>query len=378
MLKVYVGCMILHFLIACSVFCVMHGAGTVQNKVFSVAESDHQIYANVQDGFYEKGSVWVRTSKDNPSEGTVYYRPGATQLYYERGFSINRGPKPQERHRQAFWEDITQRSDGKSWQTICSEKYKVSSADLTCAATVYLREFVAGRCIYDGVQYPEFHSWARYMSDNDCEAINYIGRQELYGVCSQYALGDMWIAQEGRRPMLRPMLFYRPDFGPDWMYYRYDLTKNAGWPKNWLPELELMRKFVASEEYRLIEYTSPQKVDKTIAAAKAVLSGRTAGWNEDVWCAWQPQCQENDPFLKVHKNDLLHTGKAKGGFYQPGSTWMTRWPLRKTACRTLTNDRSAFQIATANFPDSSPEVLWLAPSNGGVALEFINGGNKWF
>ena len=358
--------MILCFLLICTVCCVGHSAAV--DEVFSVATSDHKVYANVKDGFYKTGSVWVCTNEDNPAKITIYYRPGVNKLYYAQDFSIDDGPQPQERHRKALWRDITQKYE--DWQKVCSEKYKVPAADLTCAATVHLREMVANKCIYDGVQHPEFYSWARYMSDNDCEASNYLGRKVIYSACSQYIPGDMWIAKEDGRPML----FYKPDFGPDWMYYRYDLQQNAGWPKNWLMELVRLRGFAASGEYYFKDYTSTLRVDKTIAVAKAVLSGRTAGWNEDVWFAWRPECQKDDPFLQEQPTDRLQQGAVIDGVYQPGSVWMTRWRSKKTACRILLKDGSAFQIATANFPKSTPECLWLAPTNGAVALDFINEG----
>ena len=41
-------------------------------------------------------------------------------------------------------------------------------------------------------------------------------------------------------------------YGPRWMYYRYNLAQETGWPKLWLKEREVLRKFAQSKKLYLL------------------------------------------------------------------------------------------------------------------------------
>ena len=363
--------MILCFLMACAAFCAESNKVFVDASVFDVASGDRPVYVKPRGASYGVGSVWVRVHDDGAGS-TVFYRPEEKKLYYAQDFSIDNGPQLQERHMKKLLQDVAQGCEDNPWEKVCARKYRAPVADITCAAVTALREISTGNILFDGAEHPEFHSWARYMPFKARFSRNYSGTKVVFSTYSYYDPGDMWIAAEGEKTIL----FYWPESGPDWMYYRYDLAQDEGWPKNCLPELETIRRFARSEERCFGKFYSGRQYDRAMRAldvARAVLSGRAARWDEPVWFAWRPQCHKNDPFLKVQRNDCLQTGRASRGVYKPGSVWITLWHGKK-ACRIFSQDGSAFQIAEARFPASSQELLRFAPEDGQIAIDFINGG----
>ena len=381
--------MILYFLIASAVFCTEPNKVLVDVSTFDVAPGDKQVYVKLQGASYDVGSVWVRTHYDGVTSKcssecmTVYYRSedespqrseGKSQkICYMRKFS--KEELSQGGHMKELLQDVISGVGDASWQAACAQKYKVSATDLTCAAVTALREDLTGEILYDGVQHPEFDSWARYLSSTGCYARAYNERKVVSGKTCMFQEGDMWIAQEQRG---KNVLFYRHEFGPCWMCYRYALDQGQGWPKIWLNELDFLKIFARSRIQTFSGFAGFDKQsDRVIDVVRATISGRTARWNEGVWFAWRPQCEEKDPFLQEQPTDRLQQGAVIYGVYQPGSVWLTQLPVGMPVCRARYHDGGVFQIAQSVFPPSlGRDDLMFAPHNGKHAVEFIFGLNK--
>ena len=258
----------LYFLLATAVFCAEGSKVLEANDNFTVLPTDRPIYANVRGQSYDEGSVWIRSRTAHGLDNMICYRPKKEYLtqgqnehfFYCQGLGTFAEFLPR------FTEDITRGKAGTPWQEVCAKKYHLSEADLTCAAVALIKKHFTGRPSWDGLLHPEFESWARHVPYSKRHH-NVLAAVEIR---DSFALGDMWVAKEGDRSML----LYRPDSGPLWMCYRYDLVQKPVQPAVWKDALTLIRRYV--DIAKSLNEESPiylNEADDIYPVAKAMFSG---------------------------------------------------------------------------------------------------------
>ena len=191
----------------------------------------------------------------------------------------------------------------------------VPRRDAACAAIAGIKSVLSGKaCIFDGKLHPYFDSWARYffqrdrvVKDSD-KAIAVVERN------GQYQAGSVWI----RRELVRDVLCYYPEAGPDWLYYRCDLAQAYGqWPATWHNVVRRLSDFACSEAGACFNDS------KAVGVVKVVLSGCAAFFYEKVWCAWRWLAEESR-ILQWAMDKRLLRGTVQDRIYQKGSAWLER------------------------------------------------------
>ena len=320
-------------------FCVFSAEKCVLSDVFDVRDCDRALLntAGCAVRRYIAGSVWMRPrayAQGVPCAWAVYYRPefvllgrsGKALCYKCRLAEDSLDGWPEELNEMVGFL-LSFASSSKPEGVVL----QIPRNDVMCAVISGIKAVLSETpCLFDGYLHPRFSSWAHYVPVSKMQR----GDKCLFygkGVfpwnderCANrgfYTLGSVWISFEDSTPIL----CYKPDFGPGWVCYRYDLESDRGWPRCWLRELWFLRSLARTNGCESFVWAFR---DYIVSVVKAVLSGRSAQFDEFSWFAWKPHCADTDPFLQRKNKDVLLEGEHLYGVYQRGCVWSPHvWSL---------------------------------------------------
>ena len=321
-----------------------------EQDFYKIQKDDRVIYAEPgvsKDVVHANGSLWVRRTQGDG--GFLCYRPEK---------SLKRGKK--ERCFAGRFKDVIEHFHSEvvpflrilnsspprfNILNLLSWRFSaIPQADVECAFVSKLKGALSQEAYqYDGVLHPEFSSWARYVTECVCCP------SDKVIVCAQkdgrYESNSVWIRREGDRSIL----CYKPEWGPGWMCYRFDLeANNSEWPKSWSSVLVALQEYAQSNQTFDDVFLGQECCDVAFVV-QAVLSGRGALWNEHVWFVWRPLVHTNDSVLRVRAGDTLLDGGTvctQGGrFYLPGSAWVTLRDSAGSALRYYSQGNAMLQFS---------------------------------
>ena len=338
----------------------------VSQDTFYMHNEDKYFLGCIENWSYGKGAVWMRPCETKPGFN-LYYRPeGGEHLPSMKPSCyvcyVSQDKECWDKPLKVLLETVSDffYSNCALFESYISRHYALPLADALCAAVTGIKENLSGQYLYNGVEHPDFESWARHIPEEELHT-----KQGNRTIWTGHTGGAIWISEEQDDQYV---LCYQPECGPRWLCYRYDLAQNKGWPKLWLKELQVVKNFALSQK-AVFDEGCCEDIPALVASVQMALGGQGARFHEGV-SAWGTLSCFSCWILKAR---MVHHVVRGGGDaeYKKGSAWIVPLPTQYLF-RARTQDNELFQIThTREHLDDTPpdaQTQWVQQ-----AVQFILG-----
>ena len=287
---------------------------------------------------YDQGAVWLR-ARDGHSE--LLYKPdeetsvqNGQHFCFSKDFDVVKNKLPP-----GMAMILEKVAKGSGLFALCSDFKGTPVKDVACTVISGIKSVLSGEMYRrDGELCRYFESWARFSPGFETKGSDVViadFREE-----GEYGPGSVWVTINRHYRIL----CYRPEFGPAWMCYRFDLNKmTSEWPKDWHYTFGVIMELCVLN--RPLRSLSVDKVEFLGCVVRAALSGRAACWNEPVWLAWK-RVRRKDRRPILAQNVRLFAGTYQDHEIQKGSAWVVhRRGTIDPVLRTCSHDDVVFQYA---------------------------------